>query len=161
MDNLETTTPKPRSTPRGRLASTTNKARHGLLAKSVVLDSESPDCFLHLLRAIEARFEPADELESSLVETIAVSRWRQMRLWERERAGLAWEIRRQTPELMGGQPDHVTRAWLAFRALDGASSPLDALNRYESRCDRQFDRNVQHLNKTARSPRSRSGGICF
>jgi predicted acyltransferase (DUF342 family) len=56
-------------TEQGRASSARNSTRHGLLADTVVLEGES-----------------------ALVATMAAARWREMRLWSIEKAGLEREM---------------------------------------------------------------------
>ncbi|MGB7723408.1 MAG: hypothetical protein WBL65_26150, partial [Bryobacteraceae bacterium] len=47
-------------TPEGKERSSTNALRHGLLAKCVVLENESSECFDELVTQHQERFAPAD-----------------------------------------------------------------------------------------------------
>jgi hypothetical protein len=138
-------------TERGKSASARNSLRHGLLANTVVLDGESPDRFLSLVSALRREFRPETEVERALVETMAVCRWRQMRLWGMEKAGLAFEIRKQT-ESPDQEPaiDPATQAALAFQALCDGSRACEVMNRYESRFDRQYNRALERLTELRR-----------
>jgi hypothetical protein len=60
--------PRPRRTP-----------RHQELARTVVLQDESSERFCELLRALEATYLPESELETLLVESMAVTKWMQLR----------------------------------------------------------------------------------
>jgi len=139
-------------TERGKAASSRNSLRHGLLANTVVLDCESPDRFLSLVSALRREFQPESEVERALVETMAVCRWRQMRLWGMEKAGLAFEIRKQT-ESPDQNPaiDPATQAALAFQSLCHDSRAYEVMNRYESRFDRQYDRALERLTELRRN----------
>lgn len=124
----------------GKRISAQNSTRHGLLAQSIVLTGEDPSRFEALLDELYAEFHPVGPVENALVETLAVSRWRQMRLWALEGAGLNYQIARQEESV-----DPSTRAALAFRTLSDQSRSLELLNRYESRYDRQFGRTLARL----------------
>jgi hypothetical protein len=127
-------------TPKGKLTVSQNGIRHGLLARSVVLDTEDLDAFLQLLDSLIHQFNPAGPVENALIETMAVARWREMRLWAMEKAGLAYQIALQ-PETV----DPITKAALAFRTLSDQSRSLELINRYETRYDRQFNRCLARL----------------
>ena len=71
---------------------------------------------------------------------MVVSRWRQIRLWSMEKAGLDYQIARQEEPV-----DPPTKAALAFRALSDESRSLELMNRYETRYDRQFARALARL----------------
>jgi hypothetical protein len=89
---LKSTGPK---TPEGKQRSARNATRHGLLARSVVLEGEVLDRFTALLDSLKTLFEPRNCVETALVENMAVARWRQLRLWGMERAGMAEEMEKQ------------------------------------------------------------------
>ena len=60
----------------GKLVSSQNGLRHGMLARTVVLEGESKDRFVALLQALLVEYEPATETETAFVESMAVARWR-------------------------------------------------------------------------------------
>src|SRR5579863_2385025 len=120
-------------TPEGKLRSARNSIRHGVLARTIVLQEESAASFNNLLAAFEQELQPHGPVERSCVENMAVARWRMLRLWGMEKAGLQLEMARQDPNLQ----DAPTRAAGAFRALCDDSRSADLLHRYEIRYDRQ------------------------
>jgi hypothetical protein len=128
-------------TPEGKLASSRNAITHGLLSATVVLEGESQDRFCELLAVLLDEFQPQTPFEESLIENMAVARWRQVRIWGMEKAGMEYEIRRQA-----GLPnadsthDAATRASRAFRRLSDDSRSLELINRYDSRYERQYYR---------------------
>ena len=65
----------------GKRSSSRNSLRHGLLARTVVLEEESTHRFRELLHALMDEFQPASATQIMLVETMAVARWRQLRIW--------------------------------------------------------------------------------
>jgi hypothetical protein len=130
-------------TPDGKSRSSRNGIRHGFLANTVLLETESRDRFMALCADLDQHFEPATEIEAGLIETMAVCRWRQMRLWSMERAALAHEIEKRSSE----EEDTPTRVALAFHTLCENSRAGETLNRYESRYDRQYNRALQSLNQ--------------
>jgi hypothetical protein len=129
-------------TPAGKLASSRNAITHGMLSDTVVLKAESQDRFLHLLSALLDEFQPQTPFEESLIENMAVARWRQMRIWGMEKASMEHQMRRQgeIPHSTGLDPSEhaATRAAVAFRTLSDDSRSLELINRYESRFDRQY-----------------------
>lgn len=141
---LKSTGPK---TPTGKAVSSKNNLRHGLLARTVVLDGESLERFTTLLYALRDELQPQTGIEATLVENMAVARWRQMRLWGMEKAGIAYEIQKQEcsdkPEVL--EQDAPTRAALAFRTLSDHSRSLELMNRYETRYERQYNRALARL----------------
>lgn len=130
-------------TPEAKAASSRNNLRHGLLATHIVLDDESRENFAELAASLNDEFQPRTPSETALVENMTISRWRQMRLWSMEKAGLDHEIRKQADSLP--EENAPTRTALAFRTLCDQSRSLDLINRYETRYDRQFSRAIQRL----------------
>ena len=118
----------------GRARSALNSRRHGLLAETVVLEGESSERFTDLLTALNEEFDPQSTTESALIENMATARWREMRLWSIEKAGLEREMVNHAE----GTP--ATRAAQAFRTLCDQTNVLELLNRYDSR----FDRHREH-----------------
>jgi hypothetical protein len=129
----------------GKANSSRNSLRHGLLANTVVLEGESPNRFLDLLQVLKAEFGPETETERALVETMAVCRWRQMRLWGMEKAGLTQEIRKQSEQAGPAELDPATQTAMAFRALCDQTHAFEIMNRYETRFDRQYTRALERL----------------
>jgi hypothetical protein len=124
-------------TPEGKRRSANNGIRHGILAQTVVFDDdEDRDAFVAKLASYEAEFEPDTESRADLVETLTIARWRLMRIWGIEKAGLCLEIAKHDPALY----DPATRDAMAFKTLSDDSRSLDVLHRYETRYDRQYAR---------------------
>src|SRR5258708_1260718 len=112
----------------GKTKSARNGIRHGMLANTIVIEGESRDRFMALLSGLPPYSEPDGEIESALMENIAVCRWRQMRIWAMEKAGLSHEIRKRSAEDTElAAHDAPTRAALAFRALCDNSRALEVL----------------------------------
>jgi hypothetical protein len=129
-------------TPAGRERSAQNAIRHGILAESIVLESESADHFFEVLSALQEELQPASSIESRYVETMALAEWRRLRLVCIEKEQIAIERERQeAAELSGSaevEPIRLTAR--AFRAMSDESRAQELLNRYESRYDRQYQR---------------------
>jgi hypothetical protein len=128
----------------GKLASSRNAITHGMLSTTIVLNGESTDRFLGLLATLFEEFQPQTPFEESLIENMAVARWRQMRIWGMEKAGMEHEMRRQAEMSnstgLDASEHAATRASIAFRTLSDDSRSLELINRYDSRYDRQYYR---------------------
>ncbi len=136
------------TTEAGKHRSSRNNLRHGMLARTVVLDDEDENVFIEFIATLEQEHQPIDQTEQDLIETMAVARWRVMRLWAIEKANLEHEIKLdRTP----GR-DYPTRAALAFRKLCDESRSADLLCRYETRYDRQYCRAFNLLLKKRAQP---------
>jgi hypothetical protein len=110
-------------TPEARRRSQANNLKHALLANTVVLDDENLQAFTDLLAAYERDLHPQSEIERSLVQNIAVSRWRLLRLRAMQRA---------TPKTEKNKD---------------ASRSIGLMNRFEADFDRQFTRSLALLLK--------------
>jgi hypothetical protein len=131
-------------TEEGKRNSSLNARRHGLLSSTLIVEGESAERFQELLGRIVAELCPETDSELSLVESLAMTRWRQLRILGMETARLSHEIRRQTidsPEIAQEEP--AVRAALAFQNLCDHSRMLDLMNRYESRFERQYTRSLR------------------
>jgi hypothetical protein len=134
----------------GKQASSQNGVRHGILTQTVVLEGESKDRFEQLHSALIAEFQPRTTTESALVETMAIARWRHMRVLGIQKAGFDLEFAWQTTP---ASPAY--RAAIVFKNLADTSRVLDLLHRYEVSYDRQFSRALSLLLKLrAHSPES-------
>jgi hypothetical protein len=129
------------NTPRGKEVSSQNALRHGLLSGSIVLEEESESRFQDLLDAYLEEFQPATASEMSLVENLAIARWKQFRVWGVQKCSIDRDMAVQ----------HSRTAPPAFRAayalqgrFDSAISPATAV-RYETLYANQFNRTLRHL----------------
>lgn len=125
-------------TPEGKARSSRNAVRHGMLAETVVLDAESAAGFSAHLARLHDELKPEPGIESTLVETMAVASWRQMRLWSMEKMQLDAETRNQ--QMFHADEDDSTCLGRAFRCLCDNSKALENINRYETRYDHQYHR---------------------
>jgi len=135
------------ATPDGRAKSSRNSLRHGLSAKTVVLPAESREQFQLLLDAHIQQFQPANPVETDLVEAMAVARWRLRRIWAIETSLLANELTRRADDI----DDEFTEmtsddrlAWV-FETLANGGQSLSLLARYEGNLNRAFDRAFKQL----------------
>lgn len=126
-------------TPEGKAISSQNNLRHGILAKFILIDGESLELFHQFMQSLESTWQPVGPIESAFIETMALSEWRLSRLVGMQKAGIDSEISKQ-PDC-----DPATRAFLAFTTMAEQSRVLDLMIRYESRCDRQYDRALTRL----------------
>src|SRR5665647_525910 len=78
-------------TAEGKAVVAANAVKHGLTAKSLLLESENPDEFHALIEALMTELKPSGRLESTLVEQIAYGIWRQRRLWRAEKGVIELE----------------------------------------------------------------------
>ena len=136
-------------TPEGKRNSSRKNQQHSLLARAVVLEGESRSRFNALLSSFIDELHPETVIENLLVRKMAVAHWRQMRVWEMEKAGLAHGARSVADNAAENQ-DPATRDAIAFRA-SGAQ-----MNEAEMRFDRQFTRALDRLERFRASRRLNS-----
>jgi hypothetical protein len=135
------------TTPEGKVRSTGNAIRHGFLRDTVVLLGESEERFLEHMDSFIADFKPASELELSLVEKMAVCRWRQLSVWGLETAGISEAVRQlhENDPLTMDLKTPAVRAFIAIGDLASKNRTLDLCHRYDARFDRQYNRALKHL----------------
>ena len=122
-------------------ASKINGSRHGLLSQTVVLEEESTTRFQELLMGYMDEYQPATASQVSLVETMAVARWRQLRVWGAQKTAMDRDMALQDPNI-GPAP---VRVLSALRGSPDSSCPPEVLLRYEIAFDRQFSRALTRL----------------
>ena len=131
------------TTPDGKRRSSGNSARHRLLSNSVVLKGENEDRFLALLASYVDEHRPATQTQMTLVETMAVARWRQLRVWDAQKVSLDRDIALQNPAT---GPVRVRAVFALGGSAEAACQPA-LLLRYEAAFDRQFFRALNQLRK--------------
>ena len=125
-------------TEEGKKISSRNAGRHGLLSETIVIVGESAERFdAHLDRLID-EYHPSTETECSIVEEMAVAKWRQMRIWGMESSDMTEEILSQESNAQIAAKDAPVRAAIAFRNLGQASTSRDSMNRYDARYHRVY-----------------------
>jgi hypothetical protein len=149
-------------TPEGLARSAQNATRHGMLAQSIVLSSESAPSFVALLAGLQDLLQPENVIENRLVEVIAVADWRRSRLWCLEMAlythGINAQERANDPcadQENSEIPSMHTS--LAFTVLSDQSRAHELLNRYEVRYGREYQRtlNFYYAQRADRKKNSR------
>src|ERR1700722_4808849 len=132
-------------TQEGKLASSRNAMKHGVLSECIVLPGERADCFQSLTEDLFEEHRPVGSTEEDLVEMMAVSRWRRMRIWSLEKTCLKNRMLIEYRDAPGPQPDIEDVAGLAFAPPANETRPPDLVSRYESRYDRQYFRSHRRL----------------
>ncbi len=130
---LRSTGPK---TPEGKKVCAQNSTRHAMLSQTVVLEGESQSRFEDLVISLTAQLKPRSIAEAAIVETMAIARWKQMRIWGIQKAGFDLEMAR----LKSFCTIPAARASMVFKNLADNFRVLDLQYRYETGYDRQFCR---------------------
>ena len=128
-------------TPQGKLNSSRNSTRHGLLAETIVLEAEHTGPFLEMVRELCEEHQPSTPTENMMLETIASARWRQDRIWEMQKTAFDYDI--ASSDSATGPP--VVRAVLALRNSPESVRTHELLLRYEIALDRQISRSLLRL----------------
>jgi hypothetical protein len=125
----------------GKLRSSQNALRHGLLARCLVLEDESPEAFWDLLAKYTDRLQPADALELDVVEEMVAAAWRLRRSW-----AIETHLMDTVPAEPGSPPDTepIGRITDAFKSL-AASPVLSLMHRYETRLHMIYQRALHNL----------------
>ena len=118
----------------GKTQSRKNAWKHGLTAKTLVIDGENPRDFDSLRAGFEAQFRPQNALQFELVERLAVTAWRFRRIPAIE-ATLIEARRAANPSAREGL------ALIHYSHHD----TLGKLSRYEAALLNVFNRTLQQL----------------
>src|SRR6266436_588897 len=125
-------------TPEGKKRSLMDGVRHGLLARCVVLDNESRDCFDQVVTQYLECFRPANDVELGMIEEMIAAFWRQRRAWAIETSLMDTAISKEPGD------DELIRIANAFASL--SQQPQSALiSRYEARLHRMFQHALKNL----------------
>ena len=112
-------------TPEGKARAARNSLRHGLLARAVVLEDESRAKFDTLVCQLNEALQPQSAIEHLFIGKMAAAHWRQLRIWELERAGHAslndLEMR------LDRQFFRTFDRYLRLKTLLGETNPANAL----------------------------------
>src|SRR5580693_1987964 len=109
------------TTEEGKQIASRNSTRHGMLSQTVVLEGESTGRFEDLVASLQAQLKPRSDAETALVETMAIARWKQMRIWGVQKAGFDLEMARLNSDC--SLPP--ARAYMVFKNLADNSRVLD------------------------------------
>ena len=120
----------------------------------MVLEEESSDRFTDLFTAYLDEYKPRTASQLSLVESMTVARWRQLRIWGAQKTAMDRDMALQDPNVGPA----AVRALAALRGTAESSCSPELLLRYEIAFDRQFSRALTRLlalqsRKVAQPPR--------
>lgn len=133
-------------TTEGERNSSMNAARRRLLTRTLLIVDESDAHFAALIRQLFDEYQPLPGYETSLVESMAVWRWRQLRLLGMESAAISHEIRNHHE--MSQEPlSPITHAVFATRNLTDRSRLLSYIARELNNSEQQYMRAHRALMK--------------
>jgi hypothetical protein len=132
-------------TAEGKLASSQNAVKHGMLSAAVLIAGENEQTFNEFAASLYDEFQPATPFEASLVDAMAAARWRHARIGHIEKATFNLNNQREREQFPATSqlPETVTAR--SFSTLANDTRTLDLINRYESRYDRQYLRAHKRL----------------
>jgi hypothetical protein len=135
------------TTEEGKAKSALNSLRHGLLASTLVLRTESQPKFLAVLNGYLDDYHPEGQTENDLVEEIAAAKWQEQRCWTLITALVDIRMDRMEQEILAEftQMDNATRTALAFVKEADQAAGLALLNRYAARHNREWHRAIATL----------------
>ena len=141
LNALKSTGPR---TERGKRISAMNSRRDWTIAESVVIFQESKTHFMGYLHSYVDHYKPQTPHERDLVETMAVSRWRILRLWGLESCNIAKAVN-ECPQ--HEDDDLCTETLRAIQQNEIGNRTQELFSRYEARYDRQYHRAAQALER--------------
>ena len=141
------------TTPEGKAISSRNGVTHGLCGRDVVLGNENPELWQAVRNAFTNHWQPANEMEVLMVDELAATHWKLMRAESIETATLNFEmdVLREEIEKTFKRVDEQTRQAVAFKSLADQSKTLAALDRQQTRLQRQFQRTWKLLGELVKS----------
>jgi hypothetical protein len=135
------------TTAEGQARSSRNAIKHGLSSnKIVVLDGESEEAWEKYQTHFIAKFQPRDFVEERLVIQMAVNQWRLERVWSLQTATVDQESATQE-ELVAADYEEWDTALVHACSYNARKLDLKALDQYESRFVRNFDRALKQFNQ--------------
>ena len=122
----------------GKQRSSQNALSHGLLARTTLMQGESPEALEALFDQHEERLRPADCVELGMVQEMVSAYWRQRRAWAIETRTFDKAVAAQEGE------DQLDRMATAFESIASKPSAV-LLYRYETRLHLMYHRALQNL----------------
>jgi hypothetical protein len=124
-----------------------NSLKHGMTASTAVLPYENADSYAELREAFVATYKPANAVEASLVETIANSYWRLLRVRRVETAALDMGIRGLKKKYNYSQAPLQDDDQTMVVVLNDDEDPLLKVERHQTRIERCYFTAIETLRK--------------
>src|SRR5262249_25087679 len=121
--------------------------KHGLTSKSILLPHESKEDFQALLDSYVQQFRPVNAMQSELVQSLAIIRWRLNRIAAFEKSLFELQVIKDTEEFdeKFGDASPVDRLAWSFKELVGYGTEVTMMLRYESTLNRIYHRTLAQL----------------
>jgi hypothetical protein len=131
-------------TPQGKLVSSRNALRHGLLSTQALLPDEDLELFATLTREMIAKVEPRDALDECRMQDAIMSVWRRLRVQRMESATIAYRTSEAAAKVR--ETGRTTDSLAIGLITDArAADTLSKFGRYERARERTFYRALCEL----------------
>src|SRR5579872_580405 len=128
----------------GKRRSSLNALRHGLTGQVVVMPYEDLKAYEVFAQGFHKRFEPADPVETHLVQTLADDAWRLHRAKAMENNLYALGLHEKAHTIATGN-QQVRDALAIASSLGDHTQALATLSLHQNRIARSFERTLKQL----------------
>ncbi|MBS1828149.1 MAG: hypothetical protein JST93_22775 [Acidobacteria bacterium] len=139
------------TTEQGRARSALNRTSHGMFSCRVVLETESQKNFQIFAGLYHDLFDPQDQFEADLVDSLVHARWKIRRLESAHSAELNLTITEHRAEIDDKYGENASSDQLHALAYRYSSKHLETLDKHLERQERLFSRTYRNLAKHRRN----------
>ena len=139
------------TTPEGRARSALNRTTHGMFSNRIVLETESKEFFQILASLYHDLFQPQDQFETDLVDSLVHARWKIRRLEAAHSAEINLTIAEHRDEFIEKYGAKFGPDQLQALAYRHSSNYLETLDKHLDRQERLFSRNYRNLARHRRN----------
>jgi hypothetical protein len=131
----------------GKAASSLNGLKTGLTGRTVLLPGDDAAAYQGLIESFVKRHQPVGDAEQNLVQSLADTEWRLLRIPALE-MGIYALARFEFAELFPDESETVRRALIEAKTFLVYQRPLNNLSVQEGRLRRQREKDTETLRKT-------------
>jgi hypothetical protein len=135
------------TTREGKATARFNALKHGMTAATTVLPYEDADSYAELRGSFIATYKPGNAVEASLVETIANSYWRLLRVRRVETAALEMGMRGLKKKYNASEAPMEDDDQTLVVVLNDDEDPLLRVERHQTRIERCYFKAIETLRK--------------
>ena len=127
-----------------------NALKHGITAKTLILQNEDPALFQEILLGFQDEWRPVTQTQTALVTDLAIARWYLLRVDRYLTGMLDREMDAQAEDFEKRYITHDEgiRGADAFTALADRGQSLNTVHRFRVQFLRAFHRTINELTKT-------------